>query len=183
MTATGASPRRAQSLRGHISEETEDFPRHYPPTNLLIGEGFAVMSGCAHEVTFVWGSCVYPTRNFATLGILVTPPSAGCRSVARSFLPDSPCRHEDRTVPSPLKNGVSSTAPSVQSLRIPLPRFPADCPHRSDCHCPYFIGRVPPDTRMFQQTAGFDNGQWKLTVIVTAAVYRGLASELCSRRS
>jgi hypothetical protein len=74
MTATDASPRRAQSLRGHTSVEAEDFPRHYLPTNLLIGEGFAVMSGCAHEVTFVWGSCVYPTRNFATLGILVTPP-------------------------------------------------------------------------------------------------------------
>ena len=74
MTATDAPPRRAKSLQGHASEEAEDFPRRYPPTNLLIGEGFAVMSGCAHEVTFVWGSCVYPTRNFATLGILVTTP-------------------------------------------------------------------------------------------------------------
>jgi hypothetical protein len=74
VTATGASPRRAQSLRGHTSNEAEDFPRHYPPANLLAGEGFAVMSGCAHGVTSVWGSCVYPTRNFATLGILVTPP-------------------------------------------------------------------------------------------------------------
>ncbi len=102
MTATGASPRRAQSLRGHTSEEAEDFPRHYPPTKLLVGEGFAVMSGFAHGVASAWGSCVYPTRNFATLGILVTPHSAGYRSVARSFLPDSPCRHEDRTVPSPI---------------------------------------------------------------------------------
>jgi hypothetical protein len=102
MTATDASPRRAQSLRGHTSVEAEDFPRHYLPTNLLIGEGFAVMSGCAHEVTFVWGSCVYPTRNFATLGILVTTPWSVGHSAARSFLPDSPCRHEDRTVPSPV---------------------------------------------------------------------------------
>ena len=125
--------------------------------------------------------------------------------LVRSFLPDSPCRHEDRTVSSPLL----IAAPSVQSLRIPtgrhlsvqsgdqcfrvgiglstgtyawrhgLPRrssiriglperrlespasgtsggphkaflrrsdmdrvvgswlrFPADCPHRSDFHCP-----------------------------------------------
>jgi hypothetical protein len=29
------------------------------------GEGFAVMSGCAHEVTLMQGSFFYPTRNFA----------------------------------------------------------------------------------------------------------------------
>ena len=38
--------------------------------------------------------------------------------------------------------------------------------------------RVPPDTRMFQHIARFCNSQWYLTVIVTAAVYRGLGSEL-----
>jgi hypothetical protein len=32
------------------------------------------MSGRAHGVTSVQGSVIYPTRNFATLGILVTPP-------------------------------------------------------------------------------------------------------------
>ena len=42
------------------------------------GEGFAVMSGCAHGVTPVQGSLFYPTRNFATLGIVVTPQIAGC---------------------------------------------------------------------------------------------------------
>jgi hypothetical protein len=61
-------------VTGSYLQEAEDFPRHYPPANLLAGEGFAVMSGCAHGVASVWGSCVYPTRNFATLGILVTPP-------------------------------------------------------------------------------------------------------------
>ena len=36
-----------------------------------------------------------------TLGIVVTPLAAGCCAVVRSFLPDSSCRHEDRTVSSP----------------------------------------------------------------------------------
>src|SRR6266542_3428882 len=50
-TGTEASPRRAQSLRGHTpTKEAEGFPRHYPPsiTSSLTeaaGEGFAVMSG------------------------------------------------------------------------------------------------------------------------------------------
>src|SRR5262249_53473088 len=61
VTVTTASPRRVQSLRGHTSEEAEDFPRHHPPTvaSSLIeaaGEGFAVMSGSSHEVTPVQGN-------------------------------------------------------------------------------------------------------------------------------
>jgi hypothetical protein len=35
--------------------------------------------------------------------------------------------------------------------------FPADRPHRMDCHRPC-IGSVPPDTRMFQHLARFYNG-------------------------
>jgi hypothetical protein len=102
MTVTGASPRRAQSLQGHTSKEAEDFPRHYPPTSLLIGEGFAVMSGCAHEVALVWGSLCLPDKEFRYLRHSCYSVMAGCHAVARSFLPDSPCRHEDRTVPSPI---------------------------------------------------------------------------------
>jgi hypothetical protein len=62
VTATEASPRRAQSLRGHVSDlETEDFPRHYPPSiaSSLVeaaGEGFAVMSGSARGVTSAPGN-------------------------------------------------------------------------------------------------------------------------------
>src|SRR6266576_3127790 len=52
--------------------------------------------------------------------------------------------------------------------------FPADCPHRTHCHCP--CGRVAPDTRSFQHIAEFYNYLGQL--IVTAAVYRGLASVL-----
>src|SRR5436305_14109630 len=47
----------------------------------------------------------------------------------------SPCRSDCLFVTS---RGVT---PGVQSLRIPgdqlVSRFPADCPHRTDCHCPY----------------------------------------------
>ena len=69
--------------------------------------------------------------------------------------------------------------PSVQSLRIP---------------CGFLLivrtgrivtashidkeKRVPPDTRVFQHIARFYNGLEIPTVIVTAAVYRGLGSEL-----
>ena len=53
-------------------------------------------------------SLSYPTRNFATLGIVVTTFRMSvrgrwcARNVARSFLPDSPRRHEDRTISLPL---------------------------------------------------------------------------------
>ena len=40
--------------------------------------------------------------------------------------------------------------------------------------------RVPGDTRSFQHIAKFYNGPWTFTVIVTAAVHRGLGSKLRS---
>jgi hypothetical protein len=58
------------------------------------------MSGCAHGVTPVQGSLFYPTRNFATLGMLLLRQRPMAAGEVRSFLPDSSCRHEDRTVPS-----------------------------------------------------------------------------------
>jgi hypothetical protein len=49
--------------------------------------------------------------------------------------------------------------------RVALSWFPADCPHRTDCHCPCLDpieglghGRVPSDTRMFQHIARFTHG-------------------------
>ena len=59
--------------------------------------------------------------------------------------------------------------------------FPADCPHPSHFHCSARFGqnvalRVVRDTRMFQHIAKFYNYLGQL--IVTAAVYRGLASLL-----
>ena len=77
----------------------------------------------------------YPTRNFATLGMSVTstpspyraffghsasysdaiaPKNTVKRVAGRSFLPASPCRHEDRTVSSLIRQALG-----VQSLRIP----------------------------------------------------------------
>jgi hypothetical protein len=59
--------------------------------------------------------------------------------------------------------------------------FPADCPHLSHFHCSTRFGqnvalRVVQDTRVFQHIAKFYNYLGQL--IVTAAVYRGLASLL-----
>ena len=80
-------------------ERGSGLPTALPAGHLLAGEGFAVMSGCAHGVTPMQGSFIYPTRNFATLGIFVTR-THGTELEVRAFLPDSPCRHGDRTVPS-----------------------------------------------------------------------------------
>ena len=100
-----------------------------------------------------------------------------------------PRRIETEKQPSP------STKPTIQSwIEIDL-AFPADCPHRMDFHCSCVTleegetyERVPPDTRSFQHIARFCTHGITLmrvlrTVIVTAAVYRGLGSELRSRRS
>ena len=79
-----------------------------------------------------------------------------------------------------------SPRPSADRARARPLRFPADCPHRSDCHCPssHLLreGVTMNEYRrihgVFQHIARFCNGQLRLTVIVTAAVYRGLGSEL-----
>jgi len=74
LTATGASPRRDQSLRGHTAQlhAAEGFPRHYPSAVVsslveTAGVGFAVMSGCSHGITPMQGKLLYPTRNFARI--------------------------------------------------------------------------------------------------------------------
>ena len=74
-------------------------------------------------------------------------------SGARSFLPDSACRHAARTVSSRL---VLRALSGVQSLRVPAATrvFPADCPHPSRCHCRR-SRRVARDARSFQQIARF----------------------------
>ena len=83
----------------------------------------------------------------STLGTFVTTRLMPATSpfiarAARSFLPSSSCRHEGRTVSSSLFVVIRSVTepltirePHVQSLRILLAQFPADCPHRMDFHC------------------------------------------------
>jgi hypothetical protein len=66
--------------------------------------------------------------------------------------------------------------PSVQSLRIPF-GFLLIVRTGRIVTAPT-SRRVPPDTRVFQHIARFYNGLEIPTVIVTAAVYRGLGSEL-----
>ena len=88
MTVSGASPRRVQSLRGHTSNARQRTSHGIARRLPAAGEGFAVMSGCAHGVAPVQGSCIYPTRNFATLGMLLLRDRTAC-DVVRSFLPDS----------------------------------------------------------------------------------------------
>ena len=117
---------------------------------------------------------IYPTRNFATLGTLVTPSLV--RLVARSFLPGSLCRHGGRTVSSPLE-----AVPRVQSLRIPLMGFLLIVRTGRVVTSLSLRRLVPPDTRMFQHIARFTHGHVVITVIVTAAVYWGFVSGL--RRS
>jgi hypothetical protein len=70
----------------------------------------------------------YPTRNFATLGTVVTHrrsrPVGRSLQWAESFLLSSACRHTGRTVSSPsfADHGLVTIEPRVQSLRIlPIP--------------------------------------------------------------
>jgi hypothetical protein len=54
--------------------------------------GFAVMSGCVftQEIALLAGSSIYPTRNFATLGTLVTPSRLASGQIISAWLPMSP---------------------------------------------------------------------------------------------
>jgi hypothetical protein len=98
------------------------------------GEGFAVMSGDFARDRSRAGQFDLPDKEFRYLRHVCYPVMTGCHDVARSFLPGSPCRQRGRTISS-RSSAYFSFGPSVQSLRIPLSRFPADCPHRTDCHC------------------------------------------------
>jgi hypothetical protein len=81
------------------------------------------------------GKSYLPDKEFRYLRHSCYSRSDIARSKARTFLPDSSCRHEDRTVPLPLM--AYQRTLGVQSLRIPIARFPADYPHSSHCHRPF----------------------------------------------
>jgi hypothetical protein len=108
------------------------------------------MSGSSRRITPAQGNFL-PDKEFRYLRHFVTPAASvrGGHDIS-AWLCMSPCRSDCIFT-------VERTGLGVQSLRIPHSRFPADCPHRTDCHCPT-NGRVPPDTRSFQHTAKFCNG-------------------------
>jgi hypothetical protein len=81
VTATEAPPRRGEVVTGScLRLEAEDFPRHHPPS---VASSLNRGSRCGlrrYERVFTRGrpragQFTYPTRNFATLGTLVTPAS------------------------------------------------------------------------------------------------------------
>ena len=132
---TEASSFRTQSLRGHTHRWAEGFPRHYPPSIACPWPGSRCGLRRYERVirmeSLPCRATIYPTRNFATLGTLVTSLRRWLRRLeARSFLPGSACRHAGRTVSSPPISDGASRAVSEDPFR-----FPADCPHRMDCHC------------------------------------------------
>ena len=121
----------------------------------------------------------YPTRDFATLGILLLPrlllPGVGwvghfCRPlhVAIQIGPYLPARSVCGSGVWSLRIpdfGIPSQAPvraitPTSSQRIHLDQvFPADNPHRTHFHQPLMMsGRVVPDTRTSQHIARFYNG-------------------------
>jgi len=107
---TEASPFRDQSLRGHASLRQR---ASHGITRCDARRASPLWAGLTCELTLARGSCVYPTRNFATLGKSVTPTSY--EMVIRSFLPDSLCRHRVRTISS----AHQAELLGVQSLRVP----------------------------------------------------------------
>ena len=97
----------------------------------------------------------YPTRNFATLGTLVTPP----------FTPKGQTGWPDHFCPAPhvaMRVGLSHRRSrgawrtvSEDPLGHFIPGFPADCPHRTDFHCPCRRPYVGPVT--WTSTAGYSD--------------------------
>jgi hypothetical protein len=115
----------------------------------------------------------YPTRNFATLGSLVT--SLQCEERSGHF-----CLTPHVAMGLGLYlHRLSAVAGAWRAVSEDPFRFPADCPHRTDCHCLFAEASTAGYLRVFQHIAKFYNGLEVIpTVIVTAAVYRGLGSEL-----
>jgi hypothetical protein len=90
------------------------------------------MSGFAHGVTPVWGKrSTYPTRNFATLGTSVTSDRRRTKAFDRRG--GHFCRPPHVAMGVGLYLHPLTRMLGVQSLRG-HEDFPADCPHRSDCH-------------------------------------------------
>src|SRR2546423_684781 len=94
------------------------------------------MSRCAPPLTGRQGKCVLPDKEFRFALLLARDSSAlawtGFTPAGRSFLPTSACRHAARTI-SCLHGRPRRVVSEGSALSSD---FPADCPHRSPCHCP-----------------------------------------------
>jgi hypothetical protein len=94
------------------------------------------MSRCAPPLTGRQGKCVLPDKEFRFALLLTRDSSAlawtGFTPAGRSFLPTSACRHAARTI-SCLHCRPRRVVSEGSALSSD---FPADCPHRSPCHCP-----------------------------------------------
>jgi hypothetical protein len=148
------------------------------------------MSGFTHGITPVRGkwSNFLPDKEFRYLRhvcYLRSPLHEGARSAGRSFLPPSPCRHGGRTISSSVhtdaRRGVSEGSADSSSTRPSLLIVPTR--RIVTVHAGMMAFATDVDwyrgiRGSSQHIAEFCNGLYSLTVIVTAAVYRRLGSEL-----
>ena len=87
VTGNAASPY-GSVVTGSYSYGAEDFPRHCPQHDLF---GFRRYErGVYQVIALLEGSSIYPTRNFATLGIVVTTHFSVSGQVISAWLPMSP---------------------------------------------------------------------------------------------
>jgi hypothetical protein len=120
-TATGASPRRDQSLRGHTVYCMRQRASH-GITRRLLSRPCGRDSRCGlrrYERVFTWdhshaGQISYPTRNFAERCYNRSGYCAG--SAGRTFPPTSSRRREARTISSSRR--IHDETVGVWSLRI-----------------------------------------------------------------
>src|ERR1700687_6169145 len=97
----------------------------------------------------------YPTRNFATLGIIVTRLTSELRRghFGSATLCMSPHR-SDHLILLVQEVWRMASEDFTTQFGAGIVIFPADCPHSTGCHFPK---EVLGDTRMFQQLARFNN--------------------------
>ena len=100
--------------------------------------------------------------------VLLLPKKPFAFSRGRSFLPASVCRHTARTISSSVETDARRIVSEDSGwrkiancklknanckLRLSHLAFPADCLHRSDCHCSYIA--VKDDNRERASTVGY----------------------------
>jgi hypothetical protein len=139
-----------QSLRGHQVNKYSRLPSGSPFMLHNMG-GFPRYEPVLHVLSRIRGAKNYPTRNFARClnqNLVIDFDSDRMTSLMPSL-------HVAMQMGLYLhSNGLSVRRIVSEDSDRDRSVFPADCPHRMDCHCPY-EGRVPSDTRSFQHIARF----------------------------